>query len=171
MTTTTPRQVLALCRTSEVGTIRTFCGEDEARTKAVMRLHLVNLNATCDVKKPLTEAQIEFIIDTITHDWQLKGLTLVDFMVVMRRAATGEYGEMFESLSPPKVLGWLKKYADERATVAGEMSREENEGYKGDASRSRYNKEQAAKSEEEGHHRAMLQALQERVRKQQKNKE
>ena len=156
MKTTTPRGALELCRARKVGTVRELCGQDQARTKSVMRLHLIHLNAVCNVKKALSEPQIEFIIESIAGDWQLMGLTLIDFMVVMRRATMGEYGEMFEALSPPKVLGWLRRYAEERAAAAGELSREESEGYKGDASRSRYRKEQAAKAETEILHRAAL---------------
>ena len=145
MTLTTPRAVRALTRSQTVGTIARFNRENPIQTTAIMKTHLVYLNKMCDVKKPLDEDQIDFIAEAITSEPMLSNLTLLDFMIVMRRAIMGNYGEMFESLSPPKVLRWLRDYAEERAEAAGEMSREEAESYKGDPFRSRYHKEQEAK--------------------------
>lgn len=165
MTATTPRAALELQRREYVGTIRQFYRQNRERTLAVLRLHLVNLNLCCDVRRPLNERQIEVVVDMIVNDWMLANLTLVDYMLVMRRAISGEYGEMFESLTPPKVLGWLKRYAEERAAEAAEMSREESEGYKSDPTRSRYHKEMAAKQAEERMHRVALERFVERINK------
>lgn len=171
MRVTSPRQVLSLCRTSQVGTIRRFYRENATKTLAVIKAHLVNLNVVSGVNKVLNAAQIDFVADTIVTDWQLWNLTLVDFMLVMRRALTGEAGEMFEALSPQKVLGWLRAYAKERADQAGEMSQEESESYKGDPSRSRYHKEQAAKAEQEALHRVSVEAYRQAVEQRQKEQE
>lgn len=165
MTTTTARASLELKRREHVGTIRQFCGQNRERTLAVLRLHLINLNLCCDVRRPLNEQQIEVVVDMIVNDWMLANLTLVDYMIVMRRAISGEYGEMFESLTPPKVLGWLKRYAEERAAEAAEMCREECERYKSDPTRSRYHKEMDAKREAEGVHRAALERFVKNINK------
>ena len=98
MATTTPRASLELKRREHVGTIRQFCGQNRERTLAVLRLHLVNLNLCCDVRRPLNEQQIEVVVDMIVNDWMLANLTLVDYMIVMRRAISGEYGEMAKAL-------------------------------------------------------------------------
>lgn len=155
MKITTPRQVLELKRDTEahggkMSTFRVFFEENPVRTAALIRTHLIWLNAQCNVNKPLSEAQIDLIAETIRGDWQLMGLTVTDFMIVMRRAIVGEYGELFESLTPPKVLGWLKKYAEERAAVAGELSREAAVVSKSDRMDTRAEKErQAAREAEE----------------------
>lgn len=162
MRATTPRQVLEVVRKHEVGTIRRFAADNKTKTAAVIKSHLIELNTTCDVRRPLREEQIEFIVEAVMNDYALANLTLVDFMVVMRRAAMGHYGEMFESLTPPKVLGWLKKYADERAEEAGNMSREENERYKGDATRSRQRKEEAWEREMHARHQCALEQYKQR---------
>lgn len=156
MKVTTPRQVLEVVKKHEVGTIRRFAADNKTKTAAVIKSHLIELNTTCDVRRPLREDQIEFIVEAVMSDYALANLTLVDFMVVMRRAAMGQYGDMFESLTPPKVLGWLKKYADERAEEAGNMSREESERYKGDATRSRQRKEEAWEHEMRARHEVAL---------------
>lgn len=162
MKTTTPRQVLELVRKHEVGTIRRFSADNKTRTAAMIKSHLIKLNTTCDVRRPLREEQIEFIVEAVINDYALANLTMVDFMVVMRRAAMGQYGDMFESLTPPKVLGWLKKYADERAEEAGNMSREENERYKGDATRSRQRKEDEWEREMRARHDFALEQYKQR---------
>ena len=171
MRVTSPRQVLSLCRTSQVGTIRQFYGENAVKTLAVIKAHLVNLNVVSGVNKVLNAAQIDFVAETIVTDWELMGLTLVDFMLVMRQALTGEVGEMFEALSPQKVLGWLRAYSKERAEQAGKMSREESENYKGDPTRSRYRNEQAAKAEQEAMHRVSVEAYRRAVEQRQKEQE
>lgn len=165
MATTTPRASLELQRREHVGTIRQFCTQNRERTLSVLRLHLINLNMCCDVRRPLNEQQIEVVVDMIVNDWMLANLTLVDYMIVMRRAISGEYGEMFENLTPPKVLGWLKRYAEERAAEAAEMCREECERYKSDPTRSRYHKEMAAKREAEGVHRVALERFVKNINK------
>lgn len=165
MATTTARASLELKRREHVGTIRQFCGQNRERTLSVLRLHLVNLNLCCDVRRPLNEQQIEVVVDMIVNDWMLANLTLVDYMIVMRRAISGEYGEMFESLTPPKVLGWLKRYAEERAAEAAEMCREECERYKSDPTRSRYHKEMDARRAEEGVHRVALERFVKNINK------
>lgn len=165
MATTTPRASLELKRREHVGTIRQFCGQNRERTLSVLRLHLVNLNLCCDVRRLLNEQQIEVVVDMIVNDWMLANLTLVDYMIVMRRAISGEYGEMFESLTPPKVLGWLKRYAEERAAEAAEMCREECERYKSDPTRSRYHKEMDARRAEEGVHRVALERFVKNINK------
>lgn len=158
MTVVTPRQVLDLTRSAQVGTIRHFSKEDPEKTASIIKLHLMYLNKICDVKRPLNEEQIDFIADAVMNDFDTANLTLVDFMVVMRRAAMGQY-EIFESLTPPKVMNWLKKYAEERATTAAEMSREENERYKGDPTRSRYKNEQAQREYDAAAHAAAVEHL------------
>lgn len=128
----------------------------------MIKSHLITLNGVCDVRRPLREEQIEFIVEAVMNDYALANLTMVDFMVVMRRAAMGQYGDMFESLTPPKVLGWLKKYADERAEEAGNMSREENERYKGDATRSRQRNEDEWEREMRARHDFALERYKQR---------
>ena len=88
MKTTTPRQVLELVRKHEVGTIRRFSADNKTRTAAMIKSHLIKLNTTCDVRRPLREEQIEFIVEAVINDYALANLTMVDFMVVMRRDST-----------------------------------------------------------------------------------
>ncbi len=156
---TTPRDVLVLMKQTPVSSLRTFARQDETKTVALIKLHLVNLNKMCDVRRPLTEAQIDVIADTMITDSLLAQMSMLDFMVVMRRAITGYYGEMFESLTPPKVLGWLNKYMDERMTEAATMSAQEAMSYKSDLTRSRYANEQAAKKSEQALHAVALEMM------------
>ena len=75
----------------------------------MIKSHLITLNGVCDVRRPLREEQIEFIVEAVMNDYALANLTMVDFMVVMRRAAMGQYGDMFESLTPSEGVGVAEK--------------------------------------------------------------
>ena len=37
-------------------------------------------------------------------------------MLFARKVSTGEYGEMYESITVPKLLSWLDEYVYERTT-------------------------------------------------------
>ena len=88
------------------------------RVEALIKIQMVYLNELLALKRPLNEIQIDEIASEVVTTYY--HLTMADVHVIMRRARTGQYGEFFESLTMPKVLGWFAKYFEERCEVAAQ---------------------------------------------------
>jgi len=50
--------------------------------------------------------------------------------VIMKRAKSGYYGELYESLTPPKVLRWFADYDAERTVYFEDQHRRETDQYR-----------------------------------------
>lgn len=96
----------------------------EEKMESFIKLWLIDLNNILDLRRPLRENQIDLISFYIVNDYG--NLTLSDIHLIFTRAKTGFYGELYESLNMPKVLGWFRDYFEERLLTAGEMSRREH---------------------------------------------
>jgi hypothetical protein len=108
-------------------------GED--KLEVVIKLWLVDLNNCLNLRRPMSEENIDLIAIYILSDYG--NLTMSDINLVFTRAKTGYYGELYESLNTAKVLLWFSEYSESRMTVAGELSilKHNQEKGKGDASR------------------------------------
>jgi hypothetical protein len=92
----------------------------EEKIESVIKLWLVDLNNCLNLRRPMSESNIDLIAFYIVSDFG--NLTLPDIHLVFTRAKKGLYGELYESLNSAKVLGWFKDYFEERLEIAGEMT-------------------------------------------------
>ncbi len=49
--------------------------------------------------------------------YELKNLTIADFHCVLNRIKGGDYGDMYNTVNPPKILEWFMSYFDERTNL------------------------------------------------------
>ena len=114
------------------------------KVEALLKLQLVELNELLNLKRPLTERMIDVIAADVVADF--RHLNMADVWLVFKRARSGHYGELYESVNTAKVEGWFREYYEERCAEAEERSIRESEAYKGDSGRvSDRLKEQARK--------------------------
>lgn len=99
------------------------------KVAAIIKLQLIELNELLQLNKPLTEQAIDLIADELITNYAQ--LTIADVYLVMRRARIGDYGQFYEALNMPKVIGWFREYFDERCEVYAERSQRESQSYKG----------------------------------------
>jgi hypothetical protein len=104
-----PAQAIEIESVTLAALIRT---STQPQVEALVMDMLIRLNDLLNLKRPLTEAAIEAIADEVVNTHY--NLTLADISVIMRRALSGYYGEFYESINMPKVLGWFNQYFDER---------------------------------------------------------
>ena len=103
------------------------------KVEALVKLQLVELNELLNLRRPLTEHMIDVIASDIVSDF--RSLNMADVWLVFRRARSGYYGELYESVNTAKVEGWFREYFEERCADAEEQSIRESNAYKGDADR------------------------------------
>jgi Rad3-related DNA helicase len=114
---TTVKQALEQ-KTSSLAKIKNNVGV--VRTEGLIKVYLVRLNELLDLKKPLSEASINEIASILITDYYT--LSMTDIVFVLQQAMKGKYGEMFESLTIPKVIKWFETYFNDRCNTAEEMS-------------------------------------------------
>jgi hypothetical protein len=80
--------------------------------QAVIELHLLALNESVNVGRPLTEFQIkEISIEIITVYYFL---SVIEISLVLRKAKRGDYGKLYNALNIVDILSWFSSYAEER---------------------------------------------------------
>lgn len=62
---------------------------------------------------------VKFFMDEVMHRYAKNDpfeiqLTPVDIQIFSNKIIKGEYGELYENISVPKILGWLEEYVNER---------------------------------------------------------
>lgn len=92
---------------------------DEA-VENIIKLYLIELTELVNLKRELTEKQIDVIAQNVVA--QYYNLTIADVHVVFKQAVTGKYGSFYDALDVPKVMGWFSKYFDSRCDAAMEES-------------------------------------------------
>lgn len=90
------------------------------KVEALIKLYLVELSELVNLKRPLTEKQIDRIAAEVLDQYSV--LTVADVHLIFRNAINGKYGDFFEGLDVPKVLKWFSSYFSERCAAAAEMS-------------------------------------------------
>lgn len=109
-------------KTPSLAGIRREYGEEKA--EAYIKIWTIELNEVLNVTRPLTEAQIdEFASLLISEFW---AVSIADLYLVFKTAKLGGYGELYGSLSIDKMLGWFRKYYDERQNIAASINREKH---------------------------------------------
>jgi hypothetical protein len=89
-------------------------------TEGLLMGWLVYLNDMLNLNKPMTEDQIEMCAISILEEFS--ALKMTDLTLLFKKIISGQYGELYESLSIAKVLTYFRNYFDERCNVAGQIS-------------------------------------------------
>lgn len=92
-----------------------------------IKLWILFLNETLDLRRPLSESQIEMISQMIISDHS--NLKIVDITFIFKNAISGKYGEFYESLTIPKILSWFSDHFDERCSIAELISTQESKSF------------------------------------------
>lgn len=95
------------------------------KVETIIKLYLVELSELVNLKRPLTEGQIDAISMEVVSRYYM--LTIPDVHVIFRKAKNGEFGELYESLDMPKVMGWFSNYFNDRCEAGANISQRESE--------------------------------------------
>lgn len=98
------------------------------KVEPYIKVWLINLNETLNLKRPLKEHQIDECAYLIVDGY--RNITIADINIIFKRAKMGEYGELFESLSVDKILRWFKNYFNDRCNTAEAISIRQAEKHK-----------------------------------------
>lgn len=91
------------------------------KIESIIKLYLIEITELVNLKRPLTEAQIEYISREVLQTYYV--LTIADIHVIFKKMKNGEFGSMYESMDVPKVLKIFQTYFDERCEIAEFNSR------------------------------------------------
>lgn len=89
-------------------------------TEGFIMAWLAYLNGMLNLRKPMTDEQIEYCAVTITDEFY--ALKISDLTLIVKKVTSGQYGEFYESISPAKVLTFFREYFEERCNLAEEQS-------------------------------------------------
>lgn len=94
----------------------------KAEIMRLMSMWVADLSQNLNLKRNLTESQILFVSERLfsKYSWKITDLTLF-----FRNVKEGVYGDLYENLSPEKIIQWADTYHSERAGVAETISNEE----------------------------------------------
>lgn len=92
----------------------------EKSIEAYLKLWIIDLDRTLDLKKPLNEDQIDDIAFRILDKY--RSLNIADINLVFSRAKNGEVENLYDRISVPNVMKWFRLYFDERCSMAAELS-------------------------------------------------
>ncbi len=113
------------CIKSDLPTIGNSIDQyNDLKTEAFIKLWLVDLNDCVNLKRPLNEGQMDFIAMQIID--KHRNMRLSDIYFIFLTAKSGGYGELYERLSPDKVLLWFQEYWNDRMKIAADLSRDEH---------------------------------------------
>lgn len=101
-------------KTYTLGTVQREKGREF--TTSYLMLWILYLNLELDLKKPMSESQIQFAANEINNDFYY--FKMSDLTLMWKRIMRGEYGEFYESMSAAKLIQFFQKYAEERFEVA-----------------------------------------------------
>ena len=100
----------------------------EAFLRSYISLWLIYLNELLNLNKPLTEAQIRLCAEQIMADYH--HLKLSELSFIFKRIVSGEFGELYERISMPKVMSIFRQYDQERTEVVIEKSQQAHEQFR-----------------------------------------
>jgi hypothetical protein len=100
----------------------------ETKMEAYLKVWLINLTESLNVKRSLSEVQIDECAMLIVQEF--KNLTIADINLIFKDAKMGKYGELYESLSMAKVLGWFNDYFTKRMDESELINQRKAQSYK-----------------------------------------
>lgn len=99
------------------GLSRTY-GED--KTEVYIKIWLVDLQSSLNLKNKMNESQIDECAFFITSEFYM--LNLADINFFFSEIKKGKYGVLYESISTDKIMEFLRQYLENRCNVAEENS-------------------------------------------------
>jgi hypothetical protein len=93
-----------LIKTPSLGSVKRAYGEK--KLEAYLKIWIIGFNQAINVKRPLNEPQIDEIAFLIGS--QHPNITIADLNLIFKNAKLGNYGEIYDTLSMDKILGWFR---------------------------------------------------------------
>ena len=88
---------------------------DRGWVVGLLSMWLIELNDSSNVKKKMSDSQIEFTAEQIFNTYSLR---ITDLVLFFKNIKSGTYGDNYEKLSNEKICGWMDEYYDERCKMA-----------------------------------------------------
>ena len=117
-------------KTPQMSLIRKEKGE--AYALGHLKLWLVYLQMSVNVKYKLTEDMIDLCAETILEDFWY--CSIADVKIIVTDALKGRYGEFYQSLSVPTILSWFDEYFKIKFSKVSSGSQSENYYHKSEES-------------------------------------
>lgn len=99
-------------------------------TEGLITVWLMYLNEMLNLKKLLSPGQMELIATNVVADYG--SLKISDITYIFKKVINGDYGELYESLTVPKVMTWFKQHTQERMDTAEQMSIRQHQAFSQD---------------------------------------
>ena len=103
-------------------------GKGQAFLRNYIALWLIELNELLNLKNPLSEAQITLCTEQIITDYSF--LKLSELSLIFKRIVSGEFGELYERISMPKLMTIFRQYEQERTEVVTSESQQSHESFR-----------------------------------------
>lgn len=103
-------------------------GKGQAFLRNYIALWLIELNELLNLKNPLSEAQITLCTEQIITDYPF--LKLSELSLIFKRIISGEFGELYERISMPKLMSIFRKYEQERTEVVVSQNQQAHENFR-----------------------------------------
>ena len=103
-------------------------GKGQAFLRNYIALWLIELNELLNLKNPLSEAQITLCTEQIITDYSF--LKLSELSLIFKRIVSGEFGELYERISMPKLMTIFRQYEQERTEVVTSESLQDHENFR-----------------------------------------
>ena len=100
----------------------------QAFLRSYIALWLIELNELLNLKNPLSEAQITLCTEQIITDYPF--LKISELSLIFKRIISGEFGELYERISMPKLMSIFRKYEQERTEVVTSESQQAHESFR-----------------------------------------
>lgn len=115
-----------LCVKANAPKVSTLEKESKPACKVTLVAMLKNMADLTGCKNKLSDIQMDFIVNEIMTNYMFRSLTLADIRYVLHQAVCGAFGELYESINPPKVLSWFNQYLCERSNVYEDINIKEH---------------------------------------------
>ena len=94
-------------------------------TEGVLQGWIIYLNEMLNLKKPMTEDQIELSTGLIFEEFG--SLKFTDLSLLFKKIISGKFGGFYESLSIDKLLTFFREYFEQRLNVNADSSKLKHE--------------------------------------------
>ena len=92
-----------------------------AFTEGVLQGWIIYLNEMLNLKRPMTEEQVELSTQLIFEEFG--SLKFTDLSLLFKKIISGKFGGFYESLSIDKLLTFFKEYFDQKLEANAENSK------------------------------------------------
>lgn len=103
-------------------------GKGEVFLRSYISMWLIYLNELLNLNNPLTETQIELCAEQIMADYSF--LKISELSLIFKRIVSGEFGELYERISMPKIMNIFRQYDQERTDVVVTQNQQAHEQFR-----------------------------------------